>query len=331
MGADDDARLPAGDGAARGAALRRGRAAHQPGHLDAGAGEAALEAVQVLTRQDGRGRGDQHLPARQRGMGGGAQRDLGLAEAHVAAHQAVHRAPGLHVGDDGLDGGALARRRQVGEAAGQRGDAGMHRDGGRPGGGAGSGSGGEGRGVGPDLLFHLGPAPPPGFAAHAVRAAVAAQAPHAVQVPGGNQQLGALGELQRDALLAVHVVQRGQAGDPVVLVNDQVAQAQRVGLRQDGGGIGGGTTAEQGADGQQQQARQADALRSVQFQDVDAGSVGPGRGGMGVQAAPLQAGGDAVRVGRRGDHDGRTIRRRVRGQAHQRGDADGGRDWPGIR
>ena len=50
---------------------------------------------------------------------GGAQGHLGLAEAHVAAHQAVHRPAGLHVGHHGLDGGQLVGGFLEAEAVGE--------------------------------------------------------------------------------------------------------------------------------------------------------------------------------------------------------------------
>ena len=51
-----------------------------------------------------------------RGLDRGAQRDLGLAVADVAADQAVHRPLGLHVGDHVLDRVALVGRLAVREA-----------------------------------------------------------------------------------------------------------------------------------------------------------------------------------------------------------------------
>ena len=62
------------------------------------------------------GRQDEDLLAVLGGLERGAQRDLGLAVADVAADQAVHRARGLHVGLDDLDRLALVRRLLVGEA-----------------------------------------------------------------------------------------------------------------------------------------------------------------------------------------------------------------------
>ncbi len=49
----------------------------------------------------------------------GPQRDLGLAEAHVAAHQPIHRLAGGHVGDHRLDRRRLVGRLLEGEALGE--------------------------------------------------------------------------------------------------------------------------------------------------------------------------------------------------------------------
>ena len=70
----------------------------------------------MLLHEDGRG-GEHHgLLARQRGLEGGPYGDLGLAEADVPAHEAVHRMRALHVRFDGRDGGFLIRGLLVGEA-----------------------------------------------------------------------------------------------------------------------------------------------------------------------------------------------------------------------
>ncbi len=65
------------------------------------------------------GRQQRHLLAAHDGDEGGAQGDLGLAEADVAADQAVHRFAGSHVGDHGIDGGGLVRRFLEAEALGK--------------------------------------------------------------------------------------------------------------------------------------------------------------------------------------------------------------------
>ena len=51
-----------------------------------------------------------------RGNKGGAQRHLGLAEADVAAHQAVHRPPVGEIDDDFCDGALLVLGLGIGEA-----------------------------------------------------------------------------------------------------------------------------------------------------------------------------------------------------------------------
>ncbi len=63
----------------------------------------------LLGQQRGRAK-DGDLPAAGHRGKRRPQRHLGLAEAHVAAHQAVHRKARAHVLQHGLDGGALIRR-----------------------------------------------------------------------------------------------------------------------------------------------------------------------------------------------------------------------------
>ena len=72
--------------------------------------EALGERAGVLLGEDRRRGEHQHLLAVGRGLERGAQRDLGLAVADVAADQAVHRARRLHVGLDLLDRLALVGR-----------------------------------------------------------------------------------------------------------------------------------------------------------------------------------------------------------------------------
>jgi hypothetical protein len=72
-------------------------------------GEAVAEGLVVLFGQQ-RGRcEDGHLLAVGHRDEGSAQRDLGLAEADVAAHQAVHRPAGGHVADHRVDCAHLVR------------------------------------------------------------------------------------------------------------------------------------------------------------------------------------------------------------------------------
>ncbi len=61
----------------------------------------------MLEAEDRGGREDRDLLAILHGLEGGAHGDFGLAVAHVAAEQAVHRRGGFHVVLDGADGGEL--------------------------------------------------------------------------------------------------------------------------------------------------------------------------------------------------------------------------------
>ena len=77
--------------------------------------QALGERAVVLLGEDRRRHEHQHLLAGVGGLERGAQRDLGLAVADVAADQAVHRALGLHVDLDELDRLALVGGLLVGE------------------------------------------------------------------------------------------------------------------------------------------------------------------------------------------------------------------------
>ena len=66
-------------------------------------GEAVGEGLRVLLGQQRGRRQDRDLLAAHDRDERGAQRDLGLAEADVAAHQPVHRLAGRHVLDDVVD------------------------------------------------------------------------------------------------------------------------------------------------------------------------------------------------------------------------------------
>ena len=73
----------------------------------------------MLLGQQGGGCQDGHLLAAHDGDEGGAQRHFRLAEADVAAHEAVHRFTGRHVLDDVVDGLGLVRRLVEAEAVGE--------------------------------------------------------------------------------------------------------------------------------------------------------------------------------------------------------------------
>ena len=84
-------------------------------------GEALAEGAEVLLGEDRRRHQHHHLLAVGGGLDRGAQGDLGLAEADVAADQPVHRLLGLHVPLDRLDRFDLVGGLAVGEG-------GLHRD-----------------------------------------------------------------------------------------------------------------------------------------------------------------------------------------------------------
>ena len=87
-------------------------------HLDADRErrQAALGRwLEVLLGQDGGRHQDRDLLAVLDRLEGGSQRHLGLAVAHVAADEAVHRAAAEHVGLHLLDGPRLVRRLGVRE------------------------------------------------------------------------------------------------------------------------------------------------------------------------------------------------------------------------
>lgn len=90
----------------RGDLLGRAEAAHL-GHLDRPFGEAVDQRLVVLLGQQRGRREEGHLLAAGDRDEGGAQRHLGLAEAHVAADQAVHRLGRDHVLHHGVDRGLL--------------------------------------------------------------------------------------------------------------------------------------------------------------------------------------------------------------------------------
>src|SRR4051794_11452204 len=77
--------------------------------------QALRERAEVLLGEDRRRREDEDLLAVVRGLERGAERDLGLAVADVAADEAVHRLRALHVGLDLLDRLALVGRLLPGE------------------------------------------------------------------------------------------------------------------------------------------------------------------------------------------------------------------------
>ena len=115
MRADEDVRLALREALDRGALVGRGAEARDVLDRERVVAQALGEGAEVLLGEDRRRHEHQHLLAGVGGLEGGAQRDLGLAVADVAADQPVHRALGLHVPLDLLDRLALVARLRVGE------------------------------------------------------------------------------------------------------------------------------------------------------------------------------------------------------------------------
>jgi hypothetical protein len=95
--------------------LRRGEEARQHLHAHRIAREAIGERLVVLLREQRRRDEDRHLLAVLHGLERRADGDLRLPEAHVAAHEAVHRVALLHVALDLGDGDELIGRLLVRE------------------------------------------------------------------------------------------------------------------------------------------------------------------------------------------------------------------------
>jgi hypothetical protein len=116
MGADHHPHRAVGQAVLHGLCLGRRDQAGEVRDRDAKARKAALESLNVLAHENRRRRHDRHLLARERRGRGGAQGHLGLAEAHIAAHQAVHGAAGGEILQGLLDRGELIGCLGEGEA-----------------------------------------------------------------------------------------------------------------------------------------------------------------------------------------------------------------------
>ena len=194
--------------------------------------EALAEGVVVLEGEDGVGHEDGHLLGVAAGLEGGADGHLGLAEAHVAADQAVHGGAVLHVVLDGeggfelvggvlvLEGGLHLLLQGVVGAEGEalRGFA----------------LGVEGDEVLGDVLhlpLGLGFEHLPGVAAEAVELRRLALAAHIardlVQAVDGDVEDVVVLVYQADELLALavvgHLLETREAADAVVDMGDEVA------------------------------------------------------------------------------------------------------------
>ena len=77
--------------------------------------EALREGGEVLSREQRRRHHHRHLEAVERSNEGRPQRHLGLAEAHIAAHQPVHRLAGGEIVEHRADAGGLVLRLAIGK------------------------------------------------------------------------------------------------------------------------------------------------------------------------------------------------------------------------
>ena len=96
--ADEDVDLARGQPLDDGPCLCRGAGTAEVLHAAGHVLQPLAEGLEVLVGQDGGGHQHGHLLVVRHGLERGAYGHLRLAEAHVAAHQAVHRAGALHVG-----------------------------------------------------------------------------------------------------------------------------------------------------------------------------------------------------------------------------------------
>ncbi|GAB1384227.1 hypothetical protein MASR1M50_25480 [Burkholderiales bacterium] len=111
--------LPSGQALEGGRGFLAGSEAAHLRHLDRPFGQAVDQRLVVLLGQQRGGRQERHLLAAGDGHEGGAQGHLGLAEADVAAHQAVHRPRADQILDHGVDGGLLVGRFLEAEIGGE--------------------------------------------------------------------------------------------------------------------------------------------------------------------------------------------------------------------
>ena len=119
VGANDDIERAVGHALDGVVDLFTGTKTRQLGDAHRPVGKAVGKGLCVLLGQQGSGRQNRHLLAAHDGDEGSTQRDFGLAEADVAAHQPVHRFAGGHILDDVVDRlglvGRLFKAERVGE------------------------------------------------------------------------------------------------------------------------------------------------------------------------------------------------------------------------
>ena len=245
MGADNDIDRAVGEARLDRLRLLVGDEAGEAADIDREAAEAFLELHMMLAREQGGGADEDDLHPRHRRDEGGAQGDFGLAEAHVAADEAIHRLARSQILDHVADRAVLILGFLIGEAIDK---GGVARDiGFGDGGGAQRAFGGgleQFTRDFADALLHLGLAPLPGFAAQLVEAhaiAVRSVAGEDFEIFDRHEQLVATRIAQGDAIMR-RLADRnlGQpfiAANAMVHVDDEVAGRQGGEFREEGVGI----------------------------------------------------------------------------------------------
>ena len=195
----------------------------------------------MLAREQCRRHDDGDLLALNRGGEGGAQRDLRLAEADVAADEPVHWPPGGHVVKDGFDRGELIFRLVIGKAGAEFGVEPFGRNEFRrrahlPRGGDFD----KPRRHFEDALAHARLALLPAAAAQAVEldlGVLGAVTREKIEVFDRQEQLGAFGVMQFKAVMRRAIgldrLQADEAADAVVDMHDDVARRKRADLAQE--------------------------------------------------------------------------------------------------
>ena len=216
------------------------------------AAEAFGEVLEVLAGEERGGGDDGDLHAGHGGDEGGAQRDLGLAEADVAADEAVHGLAGFEVLEDVGDGGELVVGLGIGEAGAELLPGvvvGRREDGALPERALG-GDADEALGHVADAALEAGLLRLPGAAAEPVeQALLVAVAGEELDVLDRQVELVAAGVFESEALVrGAHGgdgLEALVAADAVVDVDDEIARGEAGGLGEE---VLGALAAARGAD-----------------------------------------------------------------------------------
>ena len=236
VGADDDVDAAFGE-PLLGLALLGGRDhAREPADPDRQAGEALREIGVVLPREQRRRHDDRGLLAVDRRREGCAQRDLGLAEADVAADQPIHRPARREIVDRRLDRLRLVLRLVIGEARAEFVVEPLGRNQAR--GGAGEALRGDAHQFARHLADALLQPRLAGLPARRTQpvefAVLRAEAREQFQVLDGQEQPVAAGVVDLEAIVRrarrLDRLQADETADAVVDVHDEIARRQRRGL-----------------------------------------------------------------------------------------------------